>query len=46
MWATPKNFGKLLNMHAVPTHPIPSSPSFIEMHGTEITDPLSVANAF
>jgi len=31
---------------AVPTHPIPSSPSFIETHGTEITDPLSMANAF
>jgi len=32
----PKKLWKTLK-RAVPTHPIPSSPSFIETHGTEIT---------
>lgn len=32
--------------HAAPTQPILKTPSFIEMDGQQITDPLSMANAF
>ncbi|PFX20265.1 Nidogen-1 [Stylophora pistillata] len=41
----PKKLWKTLK-HAVSTHSIPSTPSFIEMDGQEITDPLSMADAF
>ena len=41
----PKKLWRTLKQ-AIPTHPILSSPSFIEMDGQEITDPLSTADAF
>ena len=40
----PKKLWKTLK-HAVSTHLIPSTPSFFEMDGQEITDPLSMADA-